>query len=490
VYIVMVASECAPVAKVGGLADVVPGLASELEIRGNTVEIILPRYTDLKQQHIWDLKVCLHDLWVPWYNGAIRCTVWFGHVHGRKCYFIEDHGSEQYFGRREIYGYHDDDLRFAFLSKAALEFMYRSGKRPDIIHCHDWPTGLLPVMLYEIYEQIGMSSTRACFTIHNFAHQGVTTTEVLHAVGLKDPSRFMRPDRLQNGQDSNLVNMIKGGIVYSNAVNTVSPQHAWEARYTDQGAGLGHTLYLHQRKFTGILNGLDYDVWNPEIDPLLPTRYNLESLAGKYESKTALRAALGLRDAYCPLIVYIGRLDRQKGVGLIEHGMRFAARNGAQFALLGSSPDGSIDSRFRGLRKQHSRDPDCRIVLGFSEELAHLMYGGADMILVPSLFEPCGLTQLIALKYGTVPIVRAVGGLVDTVFDWNHSPLPEERRNGYVFHEPDAMGLESAMSRAVGLWYHFPNVFAKLVVNGMRADHSWNESGQRYLNLYAQALAA
>jgi len=184
----MVASECAPVAQAGGLGDVVYGLSRELELRGNAVEIILPKYDCLRYDRIYGLTVAYHDLWVPWYSGAIHCTVWFGFVDGRKCFFIEPHSPDNFFNRGHLYGSPDDSERFAFFSKAALEFLYKSGKRPEIIHCHDWQAALVPVLLYEMYAHVGMGDQRVCFTVHNFSHQGITSESILWATGLRDPA--------------------------------------------------------------------------------------------------------------------------------------------------------------------------------------------------------------------------------------------------------------------------------------------------------------
>ncbi len=285
----MVASECAPVAQAGGLAEVVFGLSRELEWRGHPVEIILPKYDCLRYDQIFNLGVAYADLWVPWYSGAVHTTVWFGFVHGRRCYFIDPHCADNFFHRGRFYGDADDAARFAFFSKAALEFLYQSGRRPDVLHCHDWQTGLVPVLLYELYQQAGMPDPRVCYTIHNFGHQGVAGENLLWATGLTRPAHFYDPARLQDDFNPSAINLMKGGIVYSNFVTTVSPQHAWEAAHTDQGQGLGHTLHLHHGKFAGVLNGVDYDVWNPEIDPAIPVRYTADDVAGKYAAKAALR---------------------------------------------------------------------------------------------------------------------------------------------------------------------------------------------------------
>lgn len=483
-YIVMVGSECAPVAKVGGLADVMFGLSREIEIRGHAVEIILPKYDCMRYDHIWGLHVVREDLRVPWNGGAIRCTVWFGFVHGRKCFFIEPHSRENFFNRGAYYGFPDEYQRFAFFSKAALEFLLQSNKRPDVIHCHDWQTALVPVMLYETYQYHGMHDQRVCYTIHNFGHQGIAGEDVLWATGLNRPEYFFDPHRMRDDFNHRALNLTKGALLYSNFITTVSPQHAFEARYTDQGFGLGHSLHVHQGKFGGVLNGLDYNVWNPAIDPLIPQHYSADEPDGKYRNKEALRERLLLRKDYKPIISYVGRLDTQKGVHLIRHAIFYALNNGAQFVLLGSSPERSINDEFWRLKRELNDNPDCHLEIGFNEELSHLIYAGSDMLVVPSNYEPCGLTQMIALKYGTVPIVRSVGGLADTVFDRDYSSRPEHERNGYVFHHSDHAALESAMGRAIGLWYAYPDEFRKLMLNGMRYDYSWNQPGQDYLNIY------
>ena len=479
----MIASECAPVAQVGGLGEVVFGLSRELEVRGNAVEIILPKYDCLRYDEIHGLHVSHDDLWVPWYSGAVRCTVWFGFVHGRKCFFLEPHSSDNFFSRNRFYGSPDDGSRFAFFSKAALEFLLKANKRPDVIHCHDWQAGLVPVLLYETYGA-GLHEQRVCYTIHNFSHQGVAGEQILWATGLTRPEHFFNYDRLRDNFNPGAINLMKGGVVYSNFVTTVSPQHAWEVTYTDQGMGLQHTLYIHQDKFGGVLNGVDYDVWNPETDRFIPANFSMESLEGKYENKRALRDRLLLRHDWKPVVGYVGRLARQKGVHLIKRAISYSMAEGAQFVLTGSSADPEISSEFWDLKNQLNDSPDCHLEIGFDESLAHLIYAGADILIMPSLFEPCGLAQMIGFKYGTVPVVRAVGGLADTVFDRDHSERPLHERNGYVFHQVDYPALESALARAIGLWYSNADDFRDLMLNGMRADHSWGPSGQDYLNIY------
>ena len=482
-HIVMVTPECAPVAKAGGLGDVVQGLSNELAIRGNSVEVVLPMYDCMRYDRIWELQKTYSDLWVPYFDQWIRCDVYFGFADGLKCFFIKPHSQHNFFDRGKLYGDRDDAVRFAFFSRAALEFLLKSGKRPDIIHCHDWQTGLVPVLLYEIYAGLGLGHSRACYTLHNLGHQGVTGEQVLRQVGL-DPLRHMTPERLLDHTYRDAVNLMKGGIVYSNFVTTVSPSYAGEIRHSMAGEGLQGVLNQHGAKVGGVLNGIDYNVWNPEIDRHIPVNYTPENLQDKFRNKTALRHRLLLRDEFKPIIAVVSRLDRQKGVDLMRHALFYALANRCQFVLLGSASEPAINEEFWRIKHHLNDNQDCHLEIGYDEDLSHLIYAGADMIVIPSVYEPCGLTQMIAMKYGTVPVVRRTGGLADTVFDANHSDRPFEERNGYLFDDLNPEGLESAMRRAIGLWYKYPDYFRELRLNGMRQDYSWNHPGQDYLNIY------
>ncbi len=329
-----------------------------------------------------------------------------------------------------------------------------------------------------------MHNQRVCFTVHNFRHQGLSGVELLWATGLGRPEYYFHYDRLRDNFNHALLNLTKAGIVYSNFVTTVSPHHAWEALNTDQNFGLGHTLWIHRGKFGGVRNGVDYNVWNPEVDAFIARRYSVDSVDLKYDNKRALRERFWLRDDFKPIVAYVGRLDGQKGVHLVRHALFYSLWNGAQFVLLGPGPEPSINGYFSHLKYYLNDNPDCHLELRFDAELAHLVYAGADLLVMPSNFEPCGLVQMIALKYGTVPLVRAIGGLADTIFDRDYSSRPYEQRNGYVFNDADYFGIESAMRRAIGLWYAHPQEFRNLVVNGMRYNYSWNYPAQDYLNIF------
>jgi starch synthase len=482
-FIVMISPECAPAAKVGGLGDVVQGLSKELAIRGHSVEIILPKYDCLRYDRIWGLTKTYSDLWVPYYNQWVHCDVYFGIVDGLRCFFIEPHSAQNFFSRGVVYGQPDDGERFAFFSRAAMEFLFKANKRPEIIHCHDWQTALVPVLLYEMYQHLGMRHTRVCYTLHNVGHQGIHGEQILRQVGL-NPAALLTRERLLDDQRPGTVNLMKGGIVYANFVTTVSPRYAQEIRHSQLGMGLQRILGVHHQKLGGVLNGIDYSVWNPEVDPHIARRYSRATLLEKYANKEALRNRLWLRHEFNPLVAFVGRLDHQKGVELIFHAVPYCLDRGCQFVLLGSSPDGHMGAAFWNLKRRFNDHPDCHLEIGYDEELAHLIYAGADLILAPSQYEPCGLTQLIGLKYGTVPVVRNTGGLADTVVDADYAPRPYHERTGYVFEDGNWQGLESALRRALGLWQHYPHYFRELMVNGMRCDYSWNWPGQNYLNIY------
>ena len=483
-YIVMVSSECAPLAKVGGLGDFVQGLSRELQRQGHHLEVILPDYDHVQHDSLHHCQVAYHELWVPFYQEWIRCTVRVTVAEGLRCYLIAADSVHGFFKRGFCYGAPDDAERFAFFSRAVLEFLYKSGKQPDILHCQDWQTALVPVLLTEMYRALGLHRPKVCYTLHNLGHQGLTGDYVLRQVGL-DPARLMTPARLQDRQQAQAVNLMQGGIVYAQAVTTVSPRYAWEVQHSEQGQGLQGVLQEYAWKFTGILNGLDYDIWNPAHDPHLTTRYGPDTLADKYANKQALRRRFWLQEAHKPIVAVVSRLDYQKGGDLMIHALHESLRQNAQFVLLGAATDAAMQQRFQALKQQFNDNPDCHLELAYDEALAHQIYAGADILVIPSIYEPCGLTQMMAMKYGVVPVVRRTGGLADTVFDANYADQAFHQRNGYVFNDYTPDGLESALHRAIGLWHQYPAYFRQLRLNGMHCDYSWYHPAQRYLQIYA-----
>ena len=482
-YILMASVECAPVAKVGGLGDFVQGLARALLQLGQRVEVVLPYYDCLRREGIQSLERAPGDLRVPFFDQDLPCAVLRGRVEGIDCWFLDPRSPQGFFQRGRIYGEPDDPARFTFFVQALLEFLLQTDRHPDLIHCHDWHTGLLPVLLTERYQARGLDQTRVCYTLHNLGFQGWVNDQVLFQAGL-DPQRFRTPERLQDPRQPQALNLMKGGIVYADRVTTVSPRYAWEVQYSAQGQGLQECLRQYDHKFSGILNGIDYGVWNPRTDPLIPRHYGPDSLPDKALNKLALRRRLGLAGGHKPLLAMVSRLDAQKGVELMRHAVLWGLTAGAQVVLLGSAQDPALAAYFRVLKRETDPHPDAHLELGYDEGLAHLIYAAADLMVIPSHYEPCGLTQMIAMRYGTLPLVRQVGGLADTVFDAHESDKPFGERNGFVFAAPDPRALEAALERALGLWAEYPEYFRQLRLNGMASDHSWARPGRQYLDLY------
>ncbi|ONK82084.1 uncharacterized protein A4U43_C01F35950 [Asparagus officinalis] len=488
--IVHIAAEMAPVAKVGGLGDVVSGLSKALQRKGHLVEIVLPKYDCMEYERITDLKALDVDIQSYFDGQLFKNKIWVGTVEGLPVYFIEPHHPAKLFWRGQLYGEHDDFKRFSFFSRAALELLYQAGKRPDIIHCHDWQTAFVAPLYWEIYSTRGLNSARICFTCHNFEYQGTTSASELSSCGL-DVHHLKRPDRMQDNSAHDRINPTKGAIVYSNIVTTVSPTYAQEVRTAEGGHGLHETLNTHAKKFVGILNGIDTDAWNPSTDDFLRFQYNADDLKGKADNKDSLRKLLKLSSSEPsqPMVGCITRLVPQKGVHLIRHAIYRTLELGGQFLLLGSSPVPHIQREFEGIAKQFQSHPDVRLLLKYDEALSHSIYAACDMFIVPSIFEPCGLTQMIAMRYGAVPIVRRTGGLNDTVFDVDDDTIPFQYRNGFTFLTPNEEGLNGAMERAFDCYKNRSEIWQQFVQKVMRIDFSWDSSAEQYEELYQKAVA-
>lgn len=494
-HIVHIASELAPLAKVGGLADVVLGLSRELSWKGHDVDIIIPKYDCIDSEQIRDLSIDTKEL-PSFYQGEwFTNTIWMGWVENLKVYFIEPHHPRFFFNRGCFYGCEDDTERFLYFSRVALEFMYKRHLTPDIIHLHDWQTAVIAPLYKDMYQELGYTKPKIVFTIHNMEYQGKCATSDLNLIGL-DGSFYQHAERMEDNLYPNLINLLKGGIVYSDFITTVSPSYAKEVLEPEGGRGLESTLLKYQHKFKGVLNGIDYSYWNPEIDRFLPAHFSPRELpANKKDRNTLdkkgfikklLREKLNLVEDHRPIIGCIARLVPQKGIDLIKHTMRHIVDKKGQFVLLGSSPIPSISTEFHRFKHQYTDHPHINLTLHHQEELAHMIYAGCDMFIVPSIFEPCGLTQMIALKYGTVPIVRRTGGLGDTIIDVDFSGKPFEETNGYTFDYPDANGLDSALDRAIQCWFEDPEKWRHLMINGMKVDFSWNHPANIYLDIYRE----
>lgn len=489
-YVVHIAAEMAPVAKVGGLGDVVAGLGKALQRRGHLVEIILPKYDCMQYDRVRDLRA-LDTVVESYFDGKLyKNKIWIGTVEGLPVHFIEPQHPSKFFWRGQFYGEKDDFKRFSYFSRAALELLLQSGKKPDIIHCHDWQTAFVAPLYWDLYAPKGLDSARICFTCHNFEYQGTSSASDLGSCGL-DVNQLNRPDRMQDHSSGDRVNPVKGAIIFSNIVTTVSPTYAQEVRTSEGGKGLHSTLNSNSKKFIGILNGIDTDSWNPATDPFLKAQFNAKDLQGKEENKYALRKQLGLSSAESrrPLVGCITRLVPQKGVHLIRHAIYRTLELGGQFVLLGSSPVPHIQREFEGIEQQFKSHDHVRLLLKYDEALSHSIYAASDMFIIPSIFEPCGLTQMIAMRYGSIPIARKTGGLNDSVFDIDDDTIPTQFQNGFTFQTADEQGLNYALERALNHYKMDEEKWMRLMEKVMSIDFSWASSATQYEELYTRSVA-
>ncbi len=497
-HIVHIASELAPIAKVGGLADVLLGLNRELSLKKHDVDIVIPKYDCMDSSDVRDLQIYQKEILSYYDSEWHKNTIWIGWVENLKVYFIEPHHPRHFFERGCYYGCEDDIERYLYFARAAIDFLVQTHVHPQIIHLHDWQTAIIPLLYKNLVKDIDSHPiSRTVFTIHNLEYQGKCAPKDLDRIGL-DGKSYLAPEKLQDPYQPDIINLLKGGIVYSDYVTTVSKNYAWEIQTPEGGRGLDPILKKYHNKFSGILNGIDYGYWNPETDRYLPTHFSpRETPADKNDRDTIdkkafikkiLRERLMLAETHRPIVGCITRLVPQKGIDMIKHTLLHIVEKGGQFILLGSSPIPSISHEFHQLKHQFADHPHIHIILHHQEELAHMIYAGSDMFIVPSLFEPCGLTQLIAMKYGTIPIVRKTGGLADTVFDVDYSDKPFEKTNGFTFDYPDARGVDSALDRAIHYWYENPEKWRKLMLNCMNYDFSWNKSADLYLDIYKKVI--
>nr|XP_004293502.2 PREDICTED: probable starch synthase 4, chloroplastic/amyloplastic isoform X1 [Fragaria vesca subsp. vesca] len=489
-HVIHIAAEMAPVAKVGGLGDVVAGLSKALQKKGHLVEIILPKYDCMEYDRVRDLRA-LDAAVESYFDGRLfKNKIWVGTVEGLPIYFIEPLHPDKLFWRGQFYGERDDFRRFSYFSRAALELLLQAGKKPDIIHCHDWQTAFVAPLYWDLYAPKGLNSARICFTCHNFEYQGTSPASDLASCGL-DVTQLNRPDRMQDNSAHDRINPVKGAVVFSNIVTTVSPTYAQEVRTAEGGRGLHSTLNFHSKKFIGILNGIDADAWNPATDAYLKVQYSANDLEGKAENKEAIRKSLGLSsaDVRRPLVGCITRLVPQKGVHLIRHAIYRTLELGGQFILLGSSPVHHIQKEFEAIANHFENHDHIRLILKYDETLSHSIYAASDMFIVPSIFEPCGLTQMIAMRYGSIPIARKTGGLNDSVFDVDDDTVPVQFRNGYSFLSPDEQGLNGALERAFKHYLSKPESWRQLVQKDMNIDFSWDTSASQYEELYSKSVA-
>lgn len=477
-HVAMISPEIAPFAKTGGLADVAGGLSQALENSGIKVSLVMPAYRSV--MHGGFSLDESGPISVPISDRKETATVLKTKL-GKNIdvYLVR---SDRYFDRDYFYAtpegdYPDNAERFVFFSRAALEVL--RSVQPGIIHGHDWQSALALVFLKaqpENYPEL--SSARTVFTVHNLGYQGVFWHLDWHLLDLEE--KFFTPGYLEfYGK----VNFLKGGVVLSDKITTVSPTYAKEIQTPEQGFGLDGVFRERARDLLGILNGADYTAWNPETDRLIARNYSLRDPSGKKDCKAALQEKLGLANApHVPLLGMVSRLTSQKGLDLIAPALDEILGRDVQLALLGSG-EKKYEDLFRNAADRYRAKAGIRI--GFDEALAHQIEAGADIFLMPSLYEPCGLNQIYSLKYGTIPIVRATGGLKDTVEDYDG---PGKMRNGFVFVPYEAPALVRTIDRALGVFSQ-KKKWAALMKSAMSADFSWDSSAREYERVYRELAA-
>lgn len=471
--VVFASAEAAPFVKTGGLGDVAGSLPRALVAAGADVIVMVPKYGTIaseytdRMEHVADFYVSLG--WRNEYCGLERLV-----IDGVTYLFIDN---ERYFKRDYPYGFFDDGERFAFFSKAVTESLQHlpEGFQCDVLHCNDWHTALAPVFLREFYQGLPLyERVKTVFSIHNIAFQGQYADTILNDIlGMAHIPNAARQLRC----DERSINYMQGALDYSDAITTVSPSYAWEIQTPEYGEGLDGILRRRSNVLSGILNGIDTDAWNPATDPMIHANYSAADMSGKKACKAALQEELGLevRDDR-PLMVMVTRLTRQKGMDLVTYALDRILSGGVQVAVLGT---GDYEEPMRYFANKYPGTCAARIT--FDNALSHRMYAGADMFLMPSLFEPCGLSQMIAMRYGTLPVVRETGGLRDTVAPYNQFT---GEGTGFTFANFNGDEMGDAVFRGARLYWDDHAAWDQLVQNAMAADFSWVRSADEYMNLY------
>ena len=471
--ILFTASECVPFVKTGGLADVVGALAPVLAKEGHDVRVMLPLYNAIPEEwtnqltHVIDFEVQLG--WRRQYCGIEKLE-----MNGVTWYFVDN---KYYFGRPYIYGLGGDEYeRFGFFCRAALNALPLIDFQPDVIHAHDWQSGMVPALLKIQYAHLPFyTKMRTIFTIHNLQYQGVFgIREVQDVLGLGNG--LWTDDKLEC---FGCANFMKAALVYTDLITTVSPSYAEEIQTAYYGERLDGLLRARKEQVFGVLNGLDMDDYNPATDNRIPATYTIEDLGGKWECKRRLQENLGLNvDPNVPIIGMVGRLSNQKGLDLVDYIIGEIMQENVQLVVLGQG-----ESRYVNLFSWAEGEYQGRVAARFSMDhaLAHQIYAGCDMFLMPSQFEPCGLSQLIAMRYGTIPIVRETGGLRDTVLSYNEY---NGEGNGFSFFNYNAHDMLNTIRRAINFYYEHKDIWYLLQTRGMNGDYSWTNSAKRYMELY------
>jgi starch synthase len=474
--IIFVAAEADPFIKTGGLGEVIGSLCAFLNKLGVDTRVIIPKYSVIPEDLRKEFKHLAHfNVQVGWrqqYCGLEEMI-----YQGVHYYFIDN---EYYFARSRVYGEFDDAERFVFFSRAALEsLIHIPGFKPDIIHCHDWHTALIPLMLKVFYCREPLCySLRTMFTIHNLKYQGIFPKQVLEDIVGLGMEYFTENTLEFNGA----VNFMKAALLYADRITTVSPTYAEEIKEPYYGEKLDGLLRMRNKYLKGILNGIDYEIYDPQNDPHLAMPFNNFSLA-KQENKKQLQKIMGLSvQADKAVLGMVSRLVNQKGLDLLAHVMEEILQLDIQLVIHGTG-----EYRYEEmLRYFAAKYPEkLAIQLSFSDKLAHQIYAGADMLLMPSLFEPCGISQMVAMRYGTVPIVRETGGLKDTVIPYNKLT---GSGNGFSFVNYNAHELLFTVQGAVGIYYNNKSEWDKICQNAYTGDFSWDRSANEYIKIYESLL--
>ncbi len=474
--ILFVASECVPFAKSGGLADVIGSLPKALQELGIEVRVIIPKYKHISEKYKEMMKPKAKlNVKLGWRNQY--CGLEELVYQGIHYYFIDN---EYYFKRDSLYGYYDEGERYIYFSRAVLAALPYLDYRPDIIHVHDWQGAIILLLLKAYYgSEFFYQGIKTILTIHNLRYQGIFPNTILgDLLDLSDD--YLTVDKLEFNHS---VNLLKGGIVYADAITTVSPTYAQEIKESFYGEKLDGLLRTHAKKISGIINGIDYEEYNPENDPLIYANYNASKLEEKTANKIALQKQLGLREeANLPMIGIVSRLVGQKGLDLVECVIDDILSRKLQLVVLGTG-EAKYEKMFLEIAKDNRDMVSTNI--RFDNTLAHRIYAGADYLLMPSLFEPCGLAQLIALRYGTLPIVRETGGLRDTVLSFNEYT---GEGNGFTFFNYNAHDMLYTIDRALS-YYEKEPYWDNLRQKALNSDNSWSKSAKEYSRLYSSLMS-
>lgn len=467
-----IAAEAAPFVKVGGLGDVIGSLPKALRELGVDARVILPLYSSIDRERFGLKYKAYQFVDLGWRHSY--CGIFETEVDGVPCYFVDN---EQYFNRDSIYGQIDDGERFAFFSKAALEILPALDFKPDVVNVNDWHTALSVIYLdvLKSREAEFYKDMKSVLSIHNIEFQGrFNPYEMGNLFGLEN--KYF--DALIYNGD---VNLLKGAIQLADRVNTVSETYAREILDPYFSYGLDKILTVEQGKLRGILNGIDVDKFNPKTDPMIPVNYDFKTFEDKVQNKLAFQKEMDLEvNADIPLIGMVTRLTHQKGIDLILQASEEILKTGAQLVILGTG-DAHYESALRSL--EHYRHDRVRSILLFSNEMSAKIYATSDLFLMPSKTEPCGLSQLISMRYGTVPVVHRVGGLRDTVI-----PFTGVEGNGFTFESFQAGDMMDAIYRAVTCFYQSPDEWKQIIKNNLQKDVSWEQSAKKYLDLYHEVV--